>query len=139
MATIIDDGWVYLTDGTDVIKAQSREVVYDEIWNPEITHYVGGGSYGYDLGMVTRVWKVKGILFDSHTKYDNFVTYLRSWQTSGTITLGIYRNSSSAYWVCDGTNTTYTVLVRSLQGARKLAPADGDVWEIGMAVFEEAG
>lgn len=139
MATLIDDGWVYLTDGSDVIKARARDILYAEAWDPDIEHYTGNAQFGFWLNRAVRTWKVKGLLFDTHAKYTSFVSNLRSWNNSAPFTLGIYRDSSSNYWECDGTNTTFTVLAYGIGGGRKIAPEDGTVYEIGLVTFEEAG
>jgi len=140
MATLINDGWLYLSNGTDDMKLACREIEWDCIRDPDITHEVGGWDYGYDLGINYYIVKVSGILFKSATDKDTFVQKLNSWLGISTITLKIQKNTGGSYEKIDGTNTTLPVLCpKGWSGIKKLAKENGVVYEIGKVQFEQAG
>ncbi len=140
MATLIDDGWLYLTNGTNIMKLACREISYDLIRSPDISHEVGGLSYGYDLGEKYIIVKVSGILLKSNANKNTFVSTFNTWLDAGSIDLKIQRNTSVAYEALDGTNTILPVLSpKGLSGIKKIAKENGVVYEIGKVMFEQAG
>jgi hypothetical protein len=139
MATLINDGWLYLTDGSDIMKLACEQITIDEDREPDITHYTGGGHYGYDLGSRWIIIKVKNIVFKTKANRETAVEKLDSWQAAGTITLKIQASSSEAYEKIDGSNTTLPVLHYGPKKQEKIAKGDGTVYVIGQIKFEQAG
>lgn len=140
MATLINNGWLYLSDGTDEMKLACREIKWDAMREPEIIHEVGGWSYGYDLDIDYLIIKVSGILFKTSADHVIFETKLRSWQKSGVINLKVQRKVAGDFEPLDGTYTQIQVLAqKGWQDIQKIANEDGEVYEIGKIAFEEAG
>ena len=140
MANLIDNGWLYLSNGTDDMKLACREIKWDAIRVPEIIHEVGGWSYGYDLSTDYIMVKVSGILFSSNTDVDLFNLNLREWLSSGVINLKIQRKVAGDFEKLDGTYTQIQVLAqKGWADIQKIAMEDGEMYEIGKMVFEEAG
>ena len=140
MATIIDDGYLELTDGTDTLKLACEEIIVDMVLKPKMKHYEGGTNLGYDLGVNYFIFKVSGVILDSYTKFKNCISYLKSWQASAPFSLKIKRDTTN-YTEWDGSNTTFKVLVKGgLKALEALSITQfEDVWYIGNITFEEAG
>lgn len=140
MATLINDGWLYLSNGVDIMNLACRNISWDIIRSPTISHEVGGLSYGYDLGEKYIMVKVSGILFGSNADAVTFTLKFNSWLDSGLINLKIQRNTSTAYEKLDGVNTIFPVLSpKGLSGINKIAKEDGVIYEVGKVAFEQAG
>lgn len=140
MATLINDGWLYLTNGIDIMRLACREISWDIIRDPTIVHEVGGLSYGYDLGTKYIMIKVSGILFGNNADVNTFNEKLNSWLDSGPIDLKIQRNTSVAYEKLDGVNTVFPVLVpKGISGIKKIAKENGVVYEVGKVSFAQTG
>ena len=140
MATLINDGWLYLSNGVDIMNLACREISWDIIRAPTISHEVGGFSYGYDLGEEWVMIKVSGIILKSNADVVTFISKFNTWQSSGPISLKIQRNSSVAYEKLDGVYTTFPVLSsKGLSGVKKIAKENGVTYEIGKVMFEQAG
>ena len=140
MATLINSGWLYLTNGIDIMKLACRGVKIDSIRDPTITHEVGGLSYGYDLGTEFYLVTVSGILFKNVTDKDTFVEKFNAWLNSGPIDLKIQRKTTGEYEKIDGVNTVLPVLSsKGLGGIQKIAKEDGEVYEVGKTIFEQTG
>ena len=140
MATLINDGWLYLSDGTDIMMLACREISYDIIRDPDINHDVGALSYGYDMGEKWIQIKVSGIILKTEANKNTFVDKYNSWLDSGLIYLKIQRNTGGAFDKLDGTNTRVEVLSpKGLLGIQKIAKENGVIYEIGKVVFEQSG
>jgi hypothetical protein len=140
MATLINKGWVYLTNDTDIMKLAAEFVEYDWIWDPEISHFEGGDNhYGYDSLKRYFVVKIKRFLFDSKSDAETYKSNLATWQSAGTFKIKIQDKSTPTYEKFDGTNTTLPVLSYGPRGNRKIEPGDGETYEIRNQVFEQAG
>ena len=139
MVTVIDDGWLVLTDGTDTFKVFFQQALVMILFDPTIEHNPGS-HYGFNL-VEYIIIKVSGILFNSTTKYENFMLYMRNWQGTNPFTLSIYKDTSSNKLKLDGENTDFSVLIPSsgIQGGSKIAPEDGEVYRIETITFEQAG
>jgi len=141
MGVIINDGWLNLVSGSDSFLLAFKQCKADWKVEPSIKHYAGKSHMGYHMGKQYFVWKIKDIIFSSHTDLSNFMQYIDDWENSGPFYLRVIRNSSTNYIEFDGVNTSYTVMVAKggIKGIEKIAPGDGDVYKIGMLVLEQAG
>lgn len=140
MANLINDGWLYLSNGTDDMKLACREIKWDIIRDPEIVHEIGAWNYGYDLGTKFVVLKVSGILFKTNANVNTFNEKFNEWLSSGTITLKVQRNTTGDYEKLDGTYTSFPVLSpKGASGIQKIAKANGTIYEVGKVDFEQAG
>jgi hypothetical protein len=141
MAIIINEGWLYLADATNSMLVYFEECKVDWKTNPTSRHYSGGGALRFTNKKQWWEFKVKNIWLTSHTNYSNFIDYLKDWMNTSpyTITLRVIRNTGGSYIEWDGDNTSYTVAVKKdgLRDAQKVSPHDGDIYKIGMLIFEE--
>ena len=140
MATLINNGWLYLSNGIDIMNLACREIKWDIFRDPTISHEVGGLNYGYDLGTKYIIVSVSGILFKNNADVNTFNEKLNSWLDSGPIDLKIQRNTGGAYEKLDGVNTVLPVLSsKGWSGIRKIAKENGVVYEVGKVAFEQSG
>jgi hypothetical protein len=122
------------------MKLACREISWDIIRDPTISHEIGGFSYGYDMGEKWVMIKVSGIILSNNTDKETFIKKFNDWLDSGPIDLKIQRNSSVAYEKLDGDHTTVPVFSsKGLSGIKKIAKENGVVYEVGKVMFEQAG
>lgn len=104
---------------------------------PEIEHYEGGINLGYDLAKLWVVVKATGVWLDTNTKYENFVSYIVSWQQAGTLQVEVIRDGSNNKVKCDGTNTVFPVLMtKGLQETEKM-PENQQKYRISTLILEQ--
>jgi len=140
LTTLINMGWLYLTDGTDIMKIACRKIRWKYIFDPTITHFIGGTSIGYDIGEKYLVITAQGLIFENTSDVETFIQYIDDWQHNGPFTLKIQKNGAGNFHKLDGVNTTYQVLVqKGIQDAYPVANGDATVMEIKSMIFEEAG
>lgn len=140
MATIVDDGWLVLTDGSNTLKLAFQRLVARRVFaGAKIKHYDGGGHYGYDFGKRYWTFNISGIYFKNHTDYDNTVKYLEDWQDAGTFTLSVYRNSSSNLMTFDSDSTITVMIPQGGFQVEKIAPYNGTVYVMEKLQLEQAG
>ena len=139
MANLIEDGWLHLTDGSDTMKLACREIKWDTIFTPDITHFEGGVSFGYDLGVDWLTVKVSGIIFKTNAAFTIFNTKIRAWQKTG-FSLKVQRKAAGDFEPLDGTHTIFPVLLpKGYSDATKIEHAEGETYEVGKAQFDQAG
>lgn len=138
MATIIDKGWLWLTNGVDTLKLAAEQVFWDEVRDPQISHYPGF-SFGYDQDTNYYLFTVKRLYFDSHSSYDNFKTYVNTWQVAAPFTLKIQRASTGEFESPDGTYEEYQVLHLGMKKCYKVVNGDEEFYVVENMQFEEAG
>ena len=137
MTVIVNNGWLWLTDGTDYLKLRCREVTADLIMKPTFIH-APGVNFSMDVGTWYWVFKASGVIFNSYTDYTNTLAYLQDWQASAAFTLSVLRNTSENAMAFDGTDTTYTVRLKDgIKGIAKPGNENNTVFEIGALTFEE--
>ena len=139
MANLIEDGWLHLTNATDSMKLACRTIKWDTVFDPDITHYEGRISFGYDLGVDWLVIKVSGIIFKSEADLTIFNLKLRSWQLAGSMALRVQRKVAGDFEKMDGTHTYYPVLSKGIADVTKIEGDDGEHYEVGKIQFELAG
>lgn len=141
MATIINEGYLELTDGTDTLLLYFKQCKWDYIRNPKNKHFAGGSHLGYDLGKKWLEWTFIDIYGTSHSNMANIILYLNNWQTNDHhFTLKIKRDGSN-YIACDGTNTSFTVnMPNGMKQMEKIAPGTQDgPYVIKMLKLEQCG
>jgi len=141
VATLINNGYLKLTNSTDILLLACEKISADFKMKPKIKHQPGGNHYGYDLGIKWLEWKAESIIFDSHTDWSTCIDTLKDWQLAGTFTLSVIRDGSNNEMEFDGDNSTYTVLLKNgLKQLRALSITQfSDKWVIGSIIFEQAG
>jgi len=138
MTTLINDGYLILGNGTDDMKVKCEKIITNWNWQTVIDHFSGSTGNGYDIDDDYLIFKVQGIYFDSHTKYDLFVGTLRTWHKAGTLELEMQRNANGDKIVYDGTNSKFDVLVApgGLKGIEPLGAENLEVYTIKSIIFE---
>lgn len=140
MANLIEDGWLHLGNGTDTMKLACRTIKWDTIMQPDISHYEGGMSFGYDLGVNWLMVKVSGIILSSNSDVTIFQTKLSAWQLAGTLQLSIQRKAAGTLETLDASNTIFPVLAsKGYSDVTKIEGEDGETYEVGKIQFEQAG
>ena len=104
-------------------------------------HYEGGTNLGWDLGVNWIEWKAERVIFNSLTKAELCIKYLKDWQAAGTFTLKTEVDTVPRFVDWDGENTTHTVLMKTgIQGFEPLSITQfGDTWVLGQIDFVEVG
>lgn len=141
MTTIINQGFLELTDGSNTFLVYFERLYVDLVREPTIEHIEGGVNYGYDLLKQFLKFYVQNVTLTSHSDFSSFVDYITDWQDAGTFTLKVKRDSTH-YIEWDGDNTSFTVLLAypGFQKMEKIAPGDQDtLYQIQTMIFEEAG
>jgi hypothetical protein len=138
MATLVDDGWLWLTDGVDTLKLACVNVTWDILRFPNIDHYEGDFHLGYDLKRKYILVKVNQIIFDTYAKRKTAINTLNTWQDSGLIDLQIQRKSTGAFEEFVGSNTTLPSLMKyGLKNVQKVVNGDREFYIIGKVDFEQ--
>ena len=105
---------------------------------PEVEHYEGGVNIGWDLAKFWLVIKLVGVWLNTNTKYENFVSNVKSWQQANTLQIEISRDGTNKAKL-DGTNTVFPVLVvGGLKDMEKM-PADQQIWKVSDIKLEQNG
>lgn len=140
MATLIDQGWLYVSNGTDIMKLACVKIKWDYVRNPKITHTEGGYHMGYDLLKKWIVIKVSKILFKTYAHRKTALDTLNSWQDSGPYTLKIQRKSTGQFEEWEGSNTSLSVLsTTGFRDIEKLSNRNQEVYSFGKVIFEQTG
>lgn len=105
---------------------------------PEIEHYEGGINIGWDLAKFWLNVKLVGVWLDTNTKYESFVSNVKSWQQARTLQIEISRNGTDKAKL-DGTNTIFPVLVMGGLKDMEKMPADQQKWKIASINLEQNG
>ena len=114
-------------------------ILYSNMVDPEMEHYMGGGNVGYDLGAFWLVIKCQGVWLDTVQKHDDFLSYIKSWQQAGTLQIEVSRNNSNDKIKMDGTNTVFPVLyMKGLKDVKKM-PGEQQIFKIAQITFEQRG
>jgi hypothetical protein len=139
MVNLIEDGWLYLSNGTDVLELACKKIQWDEIRDPNFNHQPGF-NFVYDLDVDYFIVKVTNVYFNTTAKYELAVATLNAWQKAGIYNLKIQRNVAGAYLKLDGIYTQIQVMMnKGLSNMEKISPEDGEVYTIGKITFEEGG
>ena len=123
MTTLIDKGWLVLTNGADVMKLAVRSITAERRTKTKFTHYVGG-NFSIDLGLSYHVWNCSGLIFDSVANMETFLAYTQTWQQTAAFTMYVYKDGSSNKIKWNGTDTDYTVRIAE-NGTKGIHLADG--------------
>lgn len=146
MTTLINtEGWLYLTDGVDIMKIQYKGLTAQWHWKDvKIKHYLSssrtGSHYSYWFGAVYWKFKFEELWFDNYTHYQSFMQYIWDWQRNdGGFTLKVYKDSSNNFWAFDYTNTEYTVMLSKGLPQITKKPADNQIYVLREVEFEQSG
>lgn len=138
MTNHIDDGWLWITNGTDYLKVFCEHIVWNEVYKPDVEHYEGGVNFGWDLSKYYVIVKAMGVWLNTATKKDNFSSYVKTWQQANTLKIEISKDGTNKVPL-DGTNTTFPMLiVEGLKEIEKM-PGTQQVYRIGDITFEQNG
>lgn len=129
MTTLINDGWLVLTNGVDEMKLACERIEISEKRQPTMNILPGGVNVGYDLGISQFTFNVSNIYFKSRTDLETFLEKIRLWQYSGTLTLKVIIDSSGNLIKYNGTDTSTRVLYTNLSFT-KLTPGDGQYYRV---------
>ena len=139
MTDHIPDGWLWLSNGSDYLKLFCEHIFWIPMYMPDIEHHEGGVNIGFDLSKFWVVIKASGVWLNTNTKYENFSSYLKTWQQANILQVEIIRDGSNNKVKLDGTNTVYPVLV--VGGLKELEkmPGDQQKYRLGNLTLEQNG
>ena len=139
MTKLIEDGWLWVDNGTDSMELAVKIIEHNIPRAPDIMHYNAGGSHGWDLGKKNVIIKVKGIMFETLADMETFQLKIDAWQSAGTIDVKVQVTEGGTYQKLDGTNTVYPCLHYGTEKGMKLGSGDNTIYEVGQMIFELAG
>jgi len=140
MATLIDNGWLYLTNGTDIMKLYVKRIVIDDNHlDPFLEHFAGGTNVGFWLGERQIMVKALDIMFITQANAEKFIEKLNAWDYAGVYTLKIQVSATPTYFKIDGVNESISVLSFGAKEIEKAEKGAGTHYKIASVKFEQAG
>ena len=138
VTVIINDGYLHFSNGTDYLKVFCEHILYSNLVGPELEHYEGGINLGFDLSKEWVVIKAVGVWLNTNTKYENFVSNIKSRQKANTLQVEVIRDGTNKVKI-DGTNTLYPVLMTKGLNEIEKMPGDQEIFKIEGIVLEQRG
>ncbi len=138
MTVIIDDGYLWFSNNVDYLKVFCQHILYSNLVGPELEHYEGGVNLGFDLSKEWVVIKAVGVWLDTNTKYENFVSNIKSWQKANTLQVEVIRDGTNKVKI-DGSSTIYPVLMTKGLNEIEKMPANQEKWRIEGIILELNG
>lgn len=136
----LDEGWVYLEDlsnSSNNMKVLCEDWDYDEKCNPEIEDLPGDSRYGINLEVYSRIYKIKGVYFTSHTDWNTFKENLKDWNSAG-IKLKIQRTTGGSYATLDSDgNTDVSVFYVTGRGFKKTYKGNATFYRVSQVLFRQ--
>jgi len=139
MGVIVNNGWLHLISGSDTLKLFFQKLTWDWKFQPKIKHFASNSHMSYSLGKKLIVMKVKGILFEDESDFEDTLKYIDSWSDSGPFTVKVQKNSDGSFVELDGTNESILMMQKDIKNNEHVSPGDQDVWQIGMLILEQGG
>lgn len=140
MTTYDWDGWIILTDGTDIYKVlcESQPNLSTDDPSAVWLDYPGGNT-GWTLDTRKREVTIKKIWFKTTAHYEAFLAFLEAGQDAG-LSLKIQISTTPTYQDWDGSNHyNMPVMWKKSRGIKKLYGGNTTIWEIGQIVFRQKG
>ena len=139
MATLINKGWLYLTNETDIMRVEFSKLSYDIKTKSNISHYGGGTNTSFNIGEQYLVIKIKNLWLRSKTEFETFTANILSWNKASGIKTSIEIDSSGTFWKLDGTNTKFWMRLKGgIASIEQVSPVSGIV-KAGSIGFEQGG
>ena len=138
VTVIINDGYLWFGNGTDYLKVFCEHILYSNLVGPELEHYEGGVNLGFDLSKEWVVIKAVGVWLDTNTKYENFVSNIKSWQKANTLQVEVIRDGTNKVKI-DGSSTIYPVLMTKGLNEIEKMPGNQEKFLIDSIVLEQNG
>ncbi len=138
MTVHIADGYLWFGNGSDYLKVFCEHIFYNILVLPEMEHYEGGVNLGFDLSKKWIVIKASGVWLNTNAKYENFVTYISTWQQANTLQVEVIRDGTNKVKI-DGTNTIYPVLMTKGLNEIEKMPENQEIFRIDNLSLEQRG
>jgi len=137
----LNKGWVYLNYGTgSQIQVQCEDYDWDiDDKGVKIIQIPSDSRFGYSLAIIKREIRLKNVFFESHADLKQFISDLKSFNSSGAFPFRIQRDSAGNWVSIDGTNDEIDVFYLRLQGIRKYTRGDGNFYIIKTVKLGQAG
>ena len=140
MTILITGGWLYLTNGTDIMNVRTKRIVIDDIHlDPFLEHFAGGTNMGFWLGERQIMVKALDIMFITQANAEKFIEKLNAWDYAGVYTLKIQVSGTPTYFKIDGVNESISVLSFGAKEIEKAEKGAGTHYKIASVKFEQAG
>jgi len=141
MTVIINDGWLYLSNGVDELKLFVETFRYEYIVKGKTSHYTGGYNLYIPVVKEYLMAQAEGIWLNSLAKVENYSKYLKTWIKAGTFNLKFQYESGGSYLELDGDNETFPVTVKNGKtgNIEKRANGDQTFFRVDKVMFEGAG
>ena len=138
MTVIINDGYLWFSNNVDYLKVFCEHILYSNLVGPELEHYEGGVNLGFDLSKEWVVIKAVGVWLDTNTKYENFVSNIKSWQKANTLQVEVIRDGTNKVKI-DGSSTIYPVLMTKGLNEIEKMPGNQEKFKIEGIILEQNG
>lgn len=102
-----------------------------------VIDYPNDGHFGFDLGSITRDFKIADLWFNSQSHLDDFVAFIEAGNVAGNLTLQIQTSTTPSYWKFDGTNDIMPILRFKFRGVHKPYGGNSTIWIIEQGVFKQ--
>jgi hypothetical protein len=140
MTVIINDGWLYLSDGTDELKLFVETFKYKYIKKGRLKHYDGGVNLFIPVFKEYLIAVAQGVWLNSVVKVENYSKYLKDWLDGGTFNLKFQYVSGGSYLKLDGDNTIFPVAVKNDLGEiEKISNGDQEFFYVDKLILEQGG
>lgn len=138
---IINNGWLHLSDGTDILKVAVEFIRMKLNDDPTIEHYPSSaGTEGSHLSYSLRTyfWQITAInlLFGTYTERRDFIRYLQAFQVDG-FTVKIQRNTGGSFEEFYSGVEEIGAKFTNLNDLEKVAPENGEVYIIASLRLEQ--
>jgi len=136
----LNEGWVYIDYGGTPFQIKCKHWECDLTPMPDIEHIEGDVQIGWDLKKRKRILKIKGLYFLSDTDLETFISNIETLNYAGAYDIRIKNASATGSWAkLNGSDEELTMLCIGINGISKIARGEGQLHEIKLVVFEEAG
>jgi len=140
MATLITGGWLYLTNGTDIMQVRTKRIVIDDNHlDPFLEHFAGNTNMGFWMGERQIIVKALDLGFITQATAEKFQEKLNAWDYAGAYTLKIQVSATPTYYKIDGVNESISVLSYGAKEIEKAERGAGTHYKIASVKFEQAG
>lgn len=148
MTDYIEDGFLWVSDGSDYLKVQCEKIWYWLVIEPTIKHYNNEGHMFYDLKK--RYWMIlaEGIWLKTHTDWKDFQKYLLDWHDDGPFYVRVHNgdppilNTTEVEFYDAGSYVkvlSMAIAKNGLKRGSKQSVGTQEYWKIESVMFEQAG
>jgi len=128
-----DEGWAWFDEGgTYEMKVLCEDVTWDGKDDITCERYPGDNGVKFSINNISRIIKVKGLIFKSKDDMEEFIANLKSlnYANSNGWKFEYITHSDESKMKFDGTNDSINVLYKEYLQAKKVSRGDGQIYRI---------